>query len=275
MSKREGKIWIEGMQNVLADETLAATDIREKLGNRRSVDVLPDVWVIKIGGQSIMDRGAEAVHPILDELRAARKNGTDFVIGAGGGTRARHVYALGLDLNMPTGMLARLGSSVPVQNARMLQMLLAKDGGIMMYPDDFEKLPFFLNAGCIPIMSGMPPNEFWEKSAAVGLLPTNRTDTGVYLMAEFLGAKGVLFIKDEDGLYTDDPKKNPDAKLLPEANAAQLLESGQDDLIVERAVLEYMTRAEKIREIRIVNGLVPGQITAALNGEQVGSVIRA
>ena len=71
MSKREGKIWIEGMENVLADETLAATDIREKLGNRTSVNVLPDVWVIKIGGQSIMDRGREAVHPILEELRAA------------------------------------------------------------------------------------------------------------------------------------------------------------------------------------------------------------
>ncbi|MBT8137894.1 MAG: uridine kinase [Gammaproteobacteria bacterium] len=275
MNKREGKIWIDGMQNVLAGETLAATDIRERLGDRHSVDVLPDVWVLKIGGQSIMDRGGEAVHPILEELRTAQKNGTKFVIGAGGGTRARHVYALGLDLEMPTGMLARLGSSVPVQNARMLQMLMAKDGGIMMYPDDFEKLPFFLNAGCIPIMSGMPPNEFWEKSASVGLLPTNRTDAGVYLMAEFLGAKGVLFIKDEDGLYTDDPKKNPDAKLIPEANAAELLASGQDDLIVERVVLEYMTRAEKVKEIRIINGLKPGQVTAALNGEQVGSVIRA
>lgn len=275
MSKRQGKIWIEGMQNALTDETLAATDTRESLADRKSVDVLPDVWVIKIGGQSIMDRGREAVYPILDELRAARKNGIDFIIGAGGGTRARHVYALGLDLDLPTGMLARLGSSVPVQNARMLQMLLAKDGGIMMYADDFEKLPFFLKTGCIPITSGMPPNEFWEKSAAVGLLPTNRTDAGVYLMAEFLGAKGVLYIKDEDGLYTDDPKKNPDARLLRESSAAELLANGQDDLIVERVVLEYMTRAEKIREIRIVNGLVPGQITAALNGESVGSVIRA
>ena len=70
--KREGKIWIDGMQNVLAGETLPATDIREWLGDRHSVDVLPDVWVLKIGGQSIMDRGGEAVHPILEELRAAK-----------------------------------------------------------------------------------------------------------------------------------------------------------------------------------------------------------
>ncbi|NNF66174.1 MAG: uridine kinase, partial [Gammaproteobacteria bacterium] len=267
--------WIDGMQNSLVEETLAGADVRQQLGNRSSVDILPDTWVIKIGGQSIMDRGREAVYPILEELTAAHKRDIRFVIGAGGGTRARHVYALGLDLDLPTGMLARLGSSVPVQNARMLQMLMAKDGGIMMYPEDFEKLPFFLSSGCIPITSGMPPNEFWEKSSAVGMLPSNRTDAGVYLMGEFLGAKGVLFIKDEDGLYTDDPKKNPDATLIPETTAAELLASGQDDLIVERVVLEYMTRAEKIKEIRIINGLKPGQISAALNGEAVGTVIRA
>ena len=274
-TKRDGKIWVEGLDSVLSDESLAGRALREGLAARDTISVLPNLWVIKIGGQSIMDRGRAAVHPILEELVDAKERGVHFVIGAGGGTRARHVYSLGLDLNLPTGMLARLGSSVPVQNARMLQMLLAKHGGIMTYPDDFEKLPFFLNAGCIPIMSGMPPNEFWEKTAAVGLIPSNRTDAGVYLLAEFLGAKGVLYVKDEDGLYTDDPKKNPDATLIPKATAQELLDSGQDDLVVERVVLEYLERADKIKEIRIINGLRRGQITAALNGEPVGSVIRA
>ncbi len=274
-TKRDGKIWVEGLDSVLSDESLAGRALREGLAARDTISVLPNLWVIKIGGQSIMDRGRAAVHPILEELVDAKERGVHFVIGAGGGTRARHVYSLGLDLNLPTGMLARLGSSVPVQNARMLQMLLAKHGGIMTYPDDFEKLPFLLNAGCIPIMSGMPPNEFWEKTAAVGLIPSNRTDAGVYLLAEFLGAKGVLYVKDEDGLYTDDPKKNPDATLIPEATAQELLDSGQDDLVVERVVLEYLERADKIKEIRIINGLRRGQITAALNGEPVGSVIRA
>src|SRR5690606_26547598 len=99
--------------------------------------------------------------------------------------------------------------------------------------------------------------------------------TGVYLMAEFLGAKGVIYIKDEDGLYSDDPKKNPDAKFIAETTAQELLDSGQDDLIVERVVLEYMIRAANIKEIRVVNGMKRGQITAAFNGENVGTVIRA
>jgi molybdenum storage protein len=172
-------------------------------------------------------------------------------------------------------MLARLGASIPVQNARMLQLLLAKHGGIMAYAEEFEKLPFFLNSGCIPITSGMPPNEFWEKSSADGIIPQNRTDAGVYLLGEFLGAKGVLYIKDEDGLYTDDPKKNPDAKFIPETTATALLDSGQDDLVVERVVLEYMQRAENIKSIQIINGTKKGNIKAALNGEHVGSIIHA
>ncbi|MCK5873559.1 MAG: hypothetical protein KAG82_02590 [Alcanivoracaceae bacterium] len=273
--KKDGKIWIAGMDNALAGQSLSGHEMHEKLASRDTVTVLPDVWVIKIGGQSVMDRGREAVYPILEELVAAKKNGTNFILAAGGGTRARHVYSLGLDLSLPTGMLARLGASVPVQNARMLQILTAKHGGIMCYPEELEKLPFFLNAGCLPITSGMPPNEFWEKSQKEGLIPANRTDAGVYLMAEFLGAKGVLYIKDEDGLYTDDPKKNPDAKFIPEITAKELLDNGQDDLIVERVVLEYMQRGAHIKKLQIVNGLKPGQITAALAGKDVGTIIRA
>ena len=153
--KKDGKIWIAGIESDLHERSLSAVDVHEKLADRKTVAVLPDVWVIKIGGQSIMDRGREAVYPIVEELVQAKKEGFAFILGTGGGTRARHVYSLGLDLNLPTGMLARLGASVPIQNARMLQMLMAKDGGIMCYPEELEKLPFFLNVGCIPITSGM------------------------------------------------------------------------------------------------------------------------
>ena len=74
----------------------------------------------------------------MEELVEAKNEGVNFILCAGGGTRARHVYSLGLDLDLPTGMLARLGASIPVQNARMLQLLLAKDGGIMAYAEEFD-----------------------------------------------------------------------------------------------------------------------------------------
>ncbi len=273
--KKDGKIWIDGIDTELTGQSLSSRELHASLGRRKAIAVLPDVWVVKIGGQSVMDRGAAAVLPILEELVEAKKAGINFILCTGGGTRARHVYSLGLDLELPTGMLARLGASIPVQNARMLQLLLAKHGGIMAYPEELEKLPFFLNAGCIPIASGMPPNEFWEKSSADGMIPQNRTDAGVYLLGEFLGAKGVLYIKDEDGLYTDDPKKNPAAKFIPKTTCAALLDGGQDDLVVERVVLEYMQRADNVKSIQIINGTKRGNIMAALQGKHVGSIISA
>lgn len=236
------------------------------------VALMPDVKVIKVGGQSVMDRGREALFPILDELVAA-KDTHKLLLCCGGGTRARHVYAVGSDLELPTGVLAALGGYVPRQNARMLQMLLAKHGGLFMLHDDFEKLPLYFRLGCIPIMTGMPPFGYWEKPTEGGRIPQHRTDAGVFLSAEVLGAKRAIFIKDEDGLFTDDPKKNPKATHIPRITARELIDRNLDDLILERVVIEYLTRARYCTELQIVNGLKRGMITRALAGEDVGTII--
>ena len=38
-------------------------------------------------------------------------------------------------------------------------------------------------------------------------------------------------------------------------------------------MLDLMKNARHVREIQFVNGLKPGQLTAALNGEPVGTII--
>jgi molybdenum storage protein len=239
------------------------------------VGIMPDVRVVKIGGQSIMDRGRAAVFPILDEIVEARKLGIQVVLLAGGGTRARHIYSIASELDLPTGIMATLGKYIPMQNARMLQMLLAKHGGIYMLPDDFEKLPLYLQMGCIPVMSGMPPFGYWEKREEGSRIPPHRTDAGVFLSAEFLGAKRGIFIKDEDGLYTDDPKKNPDATHIPRITAGELMAKNLPDVVLERVVVEYLPRARWCKELQVVNGLRKGQVLAALKGEDVGTIISA
>jgi molybdenum storage protein len=241
----------------------------------RPTAVMPDVKVVKIGGQSILDRGRAALFPILDEIVAARKLGIQVVLLTGGGTRARHIYSIASELEMPTGVVATLGKYIPMQNARMVQMLLAKHGGIYMLPDDFEKLPLYLQMGCIPVMSGMPPFGYWEKREEGSRIPPHRTDAGVFLSAEFLGSKRAIFIKDEDGLYTDDPKKTPSATHIPRITSKELAKRDLPDLVVERVVLEYLPRAQWCKELQIVNGLKPGQVLAALKGEDVGTIITA
>lgn len=83
----------------------------------------------------------------------------------------------------------------------------------------------------------------------------------------------MIYVKDEDGLYSADPKKDGRAEFIPRISVQELLERDLDDLVVERAVLDLMLNARHIHEIQFVNGLKPGQLTAALDGEPAGTVI--
>jgi molybdenum storage protein len=258
------------IESALAGATLTDTTVGDI--HYDPVPMMPDVKVLKMGGQSIMDRGRAAVFPILEELIAA-KDRFKMLLCTGGGTRARHVYSIASDLEMPTGLLSAVSAYVPRQNARMLQMLLAQHGGIFMMHDDFEKLPLYFRLGCIPILSGMPPFGYWEKPTENGRIPQHRTDAGTFLSAEVLGAKRAIFIKDEDGLFEDDPKKDPSARHIDRISASALLARDLPDLAVERIVVEYLNRARFCKELQIINGLKKGMVTRALEGEDVGTII--
>ncbi len=260
------------LPSLLADSALTSQNDAAKNFTYSPIAMMPDVKVFKVGGQSIMDRGRAAVFPILDELVAA-KDRHKMLLCCGGGTRARHIYAVASDLELPTGLLAALGGYVPRQNARMLQMLLAKHGGIYIMNDDFEKLPLYFNLGCIPIMTGMPPFGYWEKPSEGSRIPEHRTDAGVFLTAEVLGCKRAIFIKDEAGLFEDDPKKNKAAKHIPRITASELMKADLPDMVLERVVIKYLARARFCTELQIINGLERGMITRALEGEDVGTLI--
>jgi molybdenum storage protein len=234
--------------------------------------IMPNVHVVKVGGQSIMDRGRKALFPILDEIVANRVD-KKIIISTGGGTRSRHVYSIALDLGMPTGVLAKLGESISEQNALMIAMLLAHRGGIKIGHEDISKLASYLNLGCIPIVHGMPPYGLWEHPPEVGRIPPNRTDIGAFLLAEVLGCESCVFVKDERGLFAADPKKDPGAEFIPEIRLDDLIARDLNDLVVERAVLRAMKNALYVRKLYIVNGLEPGNITRALNGENAGTLI--
>jgi molybdenum storage protein len=234
--------------------------------------ILPWVNVVKIGGQSIMDRGRSAVWPLVDEI-VANLSRHKMILGTGAGTRARHVYSLAIDLGLPVGVLTVLGTAVAWQNAQMLQYLLAKHGIAFLEPEGFASLPHYLMERGAVICQGMPPYKLWEPNPAIGRIPPQRTDTGCFLIAEVFGARKMIYVKDEDGLFTADPKKDANAVHIPRISVQELLARDLDDLVVERAVLELMLNSRHITEIQFVNGLKPGQLTAALDGEPVGTVI--
>jgi len=239
----------------------------------------PDINVIKIGGQSIIDRGRTAILPILDVLVQAKEQ-FKIILMTGGGTRASHVYNIGVDLGMPTGVRSKLGDKVSWQNAEMLSVLLSKHGGVKIgHGDNLEQLTMFCRLGYLPITYGIPPYGFFEHPAEIGSIPPHRTDCGAFLLAENIGARSLIFLKDEKGLFDADPKKvdasKRDAlKFFGRVSAKELLELDLDDLIIERPILTLLQRAKCLKELQIVDALHhPEHILAALEGKHVGTII--
>ena len=266
------------MLSVLGDALLSGSLDDERVmaltGESVPVHILPEANVIKIGGQSFIDRGRAAVFPLIDEI-VDNLGRHQMVIGTGAGTRARHAYSVGLDLGLPTGVLSVLGTFVSMQNARMLNYLLAKHGIPFIEPAQFAQLPHYLSDRGAVIFFGMPPYVYWQRNPAVGRIPPHRTDAGVFLVSEVFGARSMIYVKDERGLYTADPKKERAARFIPKITVTELQQLDLRDVVVERSVLELLRHARQRRSIQIINGLERGNLTRALNGEHVGTIITA
>ena len=123
--------------------------------------ILPWVNVVKIGGQSIIDRGRAAVYPLVKEI-VDNLGRHKMILGTGAGTRARHIYSLAIDLGLPTGVLTVLGTAVAWQNAQMLHYLLAQYGIPFVEPEGFSTLPHYLMERGAVVCQGMPPYKLWE-----------------------------------------------------------------------------------------------------------------
>lgn len=263
----------------LMGESLVSREFLKRTESEEYFRMQPEINVLKIGGQSIMDRGASALLPILDELIRLKEE-HKLLLMTGGGTRARHVYSIGVDLGMPTGVLSKLGDKVSWQNAEMLAVLLGKHGGVKIgHGDHLEQLTMFCRLGYLPITTGIPPYGFFEHPAELGSIPPHRTDSGAFLLAENIGAKSVIFLKDEKGLYEKDPKKVDAAEranltYYDKISTSELSKLDLDDLIIERPIVNMLQHAKCIKEIQIIDALNhPEHIGKALDGEHVGTII--
>jgi molybdenum storage protein len=239
------------------------------------IAMLPFIHVLKIGGRSIIDGGRARLYPVVEEL-AANLGRHKLVIGTGAGLRSRHVFSVGLDLGLPTGVLAILASADAEQNAHIVAALMARYGVVSLpHAQLIHLLPAVLSLGHGVVFNGVPPFDLWEHPPRVGKIPPNRTDVGVYQVAEVYGAQSLIYIKDEDGLYTADPKLERGAAFIPRITVAELRRRALRTLIIDRVVLDLLERGKHCRRLQVVNGTRPGLITRALAGEHVGTIIEA
>ena len=258
----------------LMRESLQNANVLSDTDSERDIQIFPNVSMVSIGGQSIFDRGKGAILPLVAELVEIKRDKTlNFVIGVGGGTRVRHTISIAEDLGLPVGGMAQLVGAMEELNAILLNTLLAPHGSMPMQRDHFWDLPLYFAEGITPIAISVPPYHFWEPPPEAGHLPMHGSDFGLFQLAEVLGMKQVIFVKDEDGLYDKDPKQHADAKMFNKITLAELMTKLPDDNILDRELFHAWQTAKNLKRVVIVNGLKHGQLTRALNGEDVGTVI--
>ena len=264
------------LESLLMRESLLDKDVQKSTEATEApvIRMLPDTHVVKIGGRSILDKGRSATYPVRDALGSLLET-KKLIIGTGGGARTRHVFSIGIDLGMPSGVLAELAQADALGNAHVLGALLAPYGVVAIPPEVFgHLLPLFIRSVPGVIFTGVPPYSLWEHPPAIGRIPPHGSDSGAFLLAECFGCKSVTLVKDVNGLYKENPKNNENAEFIREISTEEVREGNFTTLPFERVLLDLLDYSRQISEVQIVNGLEADNIIKAVNGEHVGTKLK-
>lgn len=273
-SHSEASFAAKDVPSALMRQTLLDRELVRPL-DRPVIPLLPWLDVVVIGGRSIMDKGRDAVVGVVDELRAALPEHRMLIL-TGPGVRGRHALGVGLDLGLPTGVLAALVSADAEQNGHLVAALLAEQGvSYLSHAAIAHQLAVHLSASRAVVSNGYPPYELYEFPPEVGKIPPHRTDTGAFLLADAYGAARITYIKDVDGVFTSDPATANGSRpeLIPRIAVADLLARKLATLPIDPLVLEVIGHAKHLNQIQVINGLTPGNVTKALHGEHVGTIV--
>lgn len=145
--------------------------------------------------------------------------------------------------------------------------------------DQFGLLLSELIPDAVAISSLEKAKDYWKTETTPVFLPSKMmfreepleaswdvtSDSIAAFVASRLDADAVVLVKDVDGIFSDDPKKNPKARLIKKISPSAL-----SKLRRENAVDRYLPRLllEKIIDCYVVNGLYPERIQQLLDGEE-------
>jgi molybdenum storage protein len=264
---------VKDVPSALMRQTLLDRDLVRAI-DRPVIRLLPWLNIVALGGRSIIDQGRDALGPVVAELRGALADHRLLIL-TGPGVRARHILGVGLDLGLPTGVLAALAATEAEQNGHLVAALLAEQGvSYLPHAAVAHQLAVHLAASRAVVSNGYPPYGLYEFPPELGKIPPHRSDSGAFLLADAYGANSTTYVKDVDGVFTSDPAGGGNPELIREITAADLLAKDLPTLPIDATVLKLMANAKNVKQIQIVNGRTPGNITKALRGEHVGTIIR-
>ena len=221
--------------------------------------------VVKLSGEALMGRGTHGLDMptlarIAADLKATRDLGAEVAVVVGGGNFFRGLA--GADKGIERARADSIGMLATVMNA------LAMEGAL----EEIGQPARVLSA--VPMPSVCQP---YSRQAALAHLVKRRvillaggtgnpfftTDTGAALRAAELSANAVMKATQVDGIYTEDPKKNANAKRYERLTHDEAIEK---NLAVMDTAAFALARENRI-PIIVFSVNEPGAIPAALLGK--------
>lgn len=147
------------------------------------------------------------------------------------------------------------------------------DSGRLVHMDT-SAIEGLLENGMIPVFYGVPA---YDKAKKCSILSGDQIAP---FLALKLNARKIIHATDVDGIFTEDPRKNPDAKFIPEINSKNIDKvkvwlTGSKATDVTGGMLGKISELLEIGvESQIINALVNGNIIRALKGEKIGTLIK-
>jgi uridylate kinase len=227
--------------------------------------------LLKLSGESLMgdrDYGMdrETIDAIAEEIVDVQSSGVELAIVVGAGNIYRGMAAAADGMDRATadyaGMLATVLNSLALQDAledrgaytRILSALELKE---VAEPYIRRRAIRHLEKGRVVIFAAGTGNPFFT------------TDTAAALRALEINADAILMAKHgTHGVYTDDPRLDPDAAFLPELTHREAIERGLR--VMDTTALSLCM--ENNLPIYVFQ-LARGNIRRVVEGERIGTII--
>jgi len=220
--------------------------------------------VIRIGGSVIASPpNSSLIKEYAEVLTRLRSKGHQFIVIVGGGSLAREFIHLAREV----GLTDEEQDEIAISVSRMFAQILAiKLGGLgaKQIPTSLDEATRIFETHGIAFMGGLKPGM--------------TTDTVATMAALRIQAHLILKATDQEGIYTKDPRKYPDAEKIDELRFEDLSRMLEEDrhIVGIHQILDpeaaRLLQKERIETI-VVNGFKPENIILAIKGEKIGTRI--
>ncbi|MGF3522262.1 MAG: UMP kinase [Candidatus Bathyarchaeia archaeon] len=220
--------------------------------------------VFRIGGSVVASPvNTDLMKKYVEVLLSLKMQGHEIVVVVGGGALARQFISIAQNL----GLEVTAQDEVAISVSRLFAQLFLKKFGsaaCSAVSTSLEDAAEGLKAGKIVVMGGLKP----------GIT----TDTVAALVAEQVNADLLVKGTDQDGIYSKDPRRYPDAVKLDHISFEDLGSVFSENQhkagihqIIDPEAVKVLKRARV--KLVVVSGFEPENFLAAVKGEKIGTVV--